>query len=117
MMRTSVWRFAWLFNRRVGVALLWTAAVVGAAVVVNLAGIRLIGSVDGWERWLQMHAGFFLAWRVCLYAATAWGWWWMRQRVWQREPAVETRQRFMRIEVAAVIAVVLMEASVWLPRG
>lgn len=41
----------------------------------------------------------------------------MRQRVRQREPTVATRQRFIRIEVAAVTAIVLMEASVWLKHG
>jgi hypothetical protein len=117
MIRTNWWRFVWLFNRRVGVALLWSALVIGAAVVVNLAGIRIVGGVNGWERWLQGHTEAFLAWRLCLYAVTAWGWWWMRQRVRQREATAETHQRFLRVEIAAVAAIVLMESSAWLQRG
>lgn len=117
MTRSGWWRFAWLFNRRVGMALFWSALVLGAAVAVNLAGIRIVGGIDGWERWLRAHAMVFLAWRLCLYAGTAWGWWWMRRRVQQREAAAETRQRFLRIEVAAVVAIVLMEGSAWLQHG
>lgn len=117
MTRKNWWRFAWLLNRRVGNALLWSALVIGAAMAVNLAGIRILGGIDGWERWLQAHANVFLAWRLCLYAATAWGWWRMRQRVLQREPAVETRQRLMRVEIAAVTVIVLTEGSAWLPHG
>jgi len=117
MMRQPWWRCAWLFNRRVGVALLWGLVVVGAAAIVNLAGIRIVGSIDGWEHWLRRHTGVFLVWRLCLYALTAWGWWWMRQRVLRREPATETRRRFLRIEVAAVTAIVLMEGSAWLQHG
>ncbi|WP_175687308.1 hypothetical protein [Burkholderia multivorans] len=114
MTRPSGWRFAWLFNRRVGAALLWTALIIGAAVAVNLAGIHIVGGVEGWQHWLHAQAGVFRVWRVCLYAATAWGWWWMRQRVLRREPAAETRQRFLRIEIAAVAAIMLMEGSAWL---
>ncbi|WP_321897218.1 hypothetical protein [Burkholderia cepacia] len=109
------WRLnrRWLFNRRVGAALLWMGVVIGAAVVVNLAGIRIVG----WQRWLHAHAFVFLIWRLGLYAVTARGWWWMRQRVQRREPAVETRQRLLRIEIAAVAAIALMEGSAWLQHG
>ncbi|NBK54252.1 hypothetical protein [Pseudomonas aeruginosa] len=117
MTRSNSWRFPWLFNRRVGFALLWSALVLGAAVAVNLAGIRIVGGIDGWERWLRAHAVVFLAWRLCLYTGTAWGWCWMRRRVQQREAATEARQRFLRIEVAAVTAIVLMEGGAWLQRG
>lgn len=117
MTRTHGWRFGWLFNRLSGLAVLWSALVISAAVLVNLAGIRIVGGVDGWEHWLGTHAVVFLAWRLCLYAGTAWGWWWMRRRVQQREATSETRQRFLRIEVAAVAAIVLMEGSAWLQHG
>ncbi|WP_075257970.1 hypothetical protein [Herbaspirillum camelliae] len=117
MMQPVGSRFAWLFNRRVGMALLWTALIVGVAVAVNLTGIHLAGGIEGWERWLQARAGVFRVWRIGVYLATAWSWWWMRRRVLQREPAAETRQRFLRIEVAAVVAIVLMEGSAWLQHG
>ena len=73
MTRSNWWLFTWLFNRRVGVALLWSALVIGAAVLVNLFGIRIVGGIDGWERWLRTHAIVFLTWRLCLYAGTVWG--------------------------------------------
>ncbi|MEX5685363.1 hypothetical protein [Pseudomonas silesiensis] len=106
-----------LFNRRVGTALLWVCLVAGAAVAVNIAGIHLVGDIEGWERWMQTHAGYFLFWRVCLYAMTTIGWWWMRDRLRQREPSVETHRRLLRTEIAAVIAIVLLEASALLQQG
>ncbi|MBN9459661.1 MAG: hypothetical protein J0H00_00375 [Burkholderiales bacterium] len=104
-------RPAWLFNRRVGIALLWALAIAGIAVAVNVAGIHVVGSIDGWERWLRAHSAHFLVWRLLLYAATAYGWWWMRRRLRQREPGPETQQRLLRVEVAAVVTLVLLEGS------
>lgn len=92
MSRLAWLRLPWLFNRRVGVALLWTLLVVAAAVAVNIAGIHVVGGVEGWQHWLQAHAGHFFVWRLCLYGATAYGWWWMRRRLLRREttPRPET---------------------------
>jgi hypothetical protein len=39
----------WLFSRRAAKALLWTAVITAAAVVANIVGIYLVGSVAGWE--------------------------------------------------------------------
>lgn len=104
----------WMFNRRVGIALLWALLVVGIAVAVNVAGIHVVGGIGGWERWLRTHSAHFFAWRLLLYAATACGWWWMRQRLRQREPAAETHQRLLRTEIAAVATLVLLEGGQWL---
>jgi purine-cytosine permease-like protein len=111
------WGLTRLFNRRIGMSLLWCALIIGIAVLVNLVGISLIGGIEHWQRWLHSHAGLFLAWRMILYGATAWGWHWMRQRVLQREPLPLTRQRLLRIEIAAVAAIVLMEGSTWWQYG
>lgn len=110
-------RLPWLFNRRVGAGLLWTVLVLGAAVVANIAGIHWVGGIDGWERWMRTHAGYFFAWRLCLYAATAYGWWWMRRRLRLYEPSAEAHQRLRRTEIAAVISIVLLEASQLLQHG
>jgi len=109
--------FNWLrrlFNARLGWALLWTLLVVLAAVAVNLAGIRLIGSLGGWSHWLRAHAGCFLIWRLCLYTATGYGWWWMRQRLRRRETSPDAHRRLLRTEIAAVLSIVLLESSVLL---
>jgi hypothetical protein len=105
------WRLGWLFNRRVGLALLWTVLLLIAAVVVNVAGIRMAGSIDGWQRWMDAHAGVFLAWRLLLYGATVWGWLWMRRRLRAREPNEIAGQRLLRVEIAAIVAVLTLEAS------
>jgi hypothetical protein len=117
MSRLAWLRLPWLFNRRVGVALLWTLLVAAAAVAVNIAGIHVVGGVEGWQHWLQAHAGHFFVWRLCLYGATAYGWWRMRRRLLRREPSRETHQRLLRTEIAAVIAVVALEASQLLRHG
>ena len=48
-------RPAWLFNRRVGMALLVALLVASIAVAVNIVGISIVGSIDDWERWLRAH--------------------------------------------------------------
>ena len=49
--RTWLWP-ARLFNRHVGVALRWALLAAGVAVAANIVGIRVVGDVDGWARWL-----------------------------------------------------------------
>ncbi|AEI78083.1 hypothetical protein CNE_1c27690 [Cupriavidus necator N-1] len=111
-MTARTWlRPAWLLSRRVGIVLLWILVAAGIFVVVSVAGIHVIGSVDGWEHWLRAHATHFLVWRLLLYGATAYGWWWMRGRLRQREPSGEAHQRLLRVEIAAVITIVLLEGS------
>ena len=117
MSRMTWRRLPWLFNRRVGVALLCTLLVVAVAAAVNIAGIHMIGGVEGWQHWLQAHAGHFFVWRLGLYGAAAYGWWWMRRRLLRRESSRETHQRLLRTEIAVVIAVVALEAGQALRHG
>jgi len=104
----------WLFHRNVGKALLWTVLVLALAVAANVLGIYLLGSIDDWQHWLSAAAGYFLVWRLCLYAATIYGWRWMRRRLLARESGVEARRRLIRSEVAAVIAIVALEISLFM---
>jgi len=105
----------WLFSRRAAMALLWLVVIVAAAVGANVVGIYLIGSVAGWERWLAASAGYFFIWRLCLYGAAAYGWIWMRRRLLAREDQsgtdTQARRRLIRAEVAAIVAMVALEAS------
>ena len=110
------WRpLRWLFSRRAAKTLLWTVVLVTAAVGANLLGIYLGGSVTSWEQWLAATAGYFLVWRLCLYGATAYGWVWMRRRLLAREAQNgadgQARRRLVRSEIAGVIAIVALEAS------
>lgn len=106
--------FRRLLNPRLGVALLWALLVVLTAAAINLVGIRLIGNLEGWSRWMRGHAAYFLIWRLCLYTATGYGWWWMRRRLRQRETSPESHRRLLRTEIAAVLAMVLLEGSMLL---
>jgi hypothetical protein len=105
----------WLFNRRAAKALLWTVVLVAAAVGANVVGIYLVGSVArlGAVAGGQA-AGYFLVWRLCLYGATAYGWVWMRRRLLAREAQrgeIGRRRRLLRSEIAGVVAIVALEAS------
>lgn len=112
---------SWLRSRRVAFGvlrvLLSALLVAGIAVALTLAGIHIVGSIDGWQRWLHEHSVHFFVWRVFLYAATGCGWWWMRKRLLQREAAAETHQRLLRVELAIVAALVLLEGSQLLHDG
>lgn len=101
----------WLFSRRAAKALLLAVVIIAAAVGANLVGIYLVGSVAGWERWLAAAAGYFLVWRLCLYGATVYGWVWMRRRLLAREEDAQARRRLVRSEIAGVVAIVALEAS------
>lgn len=111
LMRAAWLRPRWLFNRRAAKALLWTMVLAAVAVGANIVGIYLVGSVAGWERWLAAAAGYFLVWRLCLYGATAYGWVWMRRRLFAREDDAQARRRLVRSEIAGVVAIVALEAS------
>jgi len=101
----------WLFNHNIGKALLWTVLLLVLAVAANILGIYLLGSIDDWQRWLSAAAAYFFVWRLCLYAATIYGWRWMRRRLLARESGSEAKRRLVRSEAAAVIAVAALEIS------
>lgn len=112
------WRhIRWLPGRRAALVLAWAALLLAAAVVANLVGIRLAGGIEGWQQWMDAHAGHFLAWRLLLYAGTAWGWLWMRQRLLAREPGAGPRQRVVRAEIGAVLAIAALEISRFVQAG
>lgn len=102
---------------RAGLVLLGALFVLLAAVAANVVGIQMAGGIEGWQTWLTAHSNHFLAWRLLLYAGTAYGWIWMRRRVLAREPDAGTRRRLRRAEMAAVVAVAALELSPYLQAG
>lgn len=112
---SMAWRHHWL--RRAGLTLLWAILLLVATVAANVVGIHLAGGIEGWQQWLAEHSGHFLAWRLLLYAGTTWGWCWMRRRVLAREPEAGTRQRLLKAEIAAVIAVAALEIGQFVRAG
>lgn len=99
-----------VFQRLTGL-LLWVLMLFILAAATNVLGIYLIGSLAGWERWMVSATGYFLAWRLCLYGTTAYSWLWMRRRLLAREPGTAARHRLIRAEIAAVLAIVVLEAG------
>lgn len=97
--------------RRATLVMLWAILLLAAAATANVIGIRLAGSIEGWQLWLAAHAGHFLAWRLLLYGATAWSWLWMRRRVLAREPGKDVRRRLLHGEIAGVFAITILEVS------
>lgn len=107
-------KLAWprsLWSRRLSRALAAAVLAVLFAVAINVLGIGLVGDVDRWTRWLDERAGYFFAWRLCLYAATAYGWWKLRRRLRERDPSPEARRRLLRAEIGAIASLALLEAS------
>lgn len=102
--------------KRSSIATAWVVLFLGAAIVANMVGIRIAGDVAAWEHWLYRHSLWFLVWRLALYAGIAAGWIWMRKRVLAREPDSIASQRLRRLEIAAVAAFVVLEASLLLQR-
>ena len=100
-----------LFNKRLAWALLWTALITAVAISVNLIGVHVVGDVNDWSQWLKEHGGCFLAWRLCVYGATAYGWLRMRRRLIRRETGADTPRRLLRTEIAAVLAVIALEGT------
>jgi hypothetical protein len=93
------------------VVMLWCVGVLPALMLINLVGIRLAGSIDTWQGWLNAHTQHFFFWRCILYANLVAGWIWMRRRVLQREPTQEARWRLARVELLSLVSVVLLEIS------
>ena len=87
------------------------------ALLVNAMGIWLLGGVNNWARWFQDHRVHFLVWRLCVYGVTVYGWLWMRRRIRLAEPDAAAAVRLIRTEVAAIAAVVLIEAIFLLHRS
>lgn len=100
--------------RQLSSALLWALGIVIVGAVISFLGIRLLGSVQGFESWLKDHRFQLLAWRLLLYAATVTGWHWMRRRVLLREPQDTTRARLRRCELSALAVILALEIAGWL---
>lgn len=104
-------------GRRLVLAIGATLALMGLAVAINAVGIRILGDVGTWSRWLEDHRLHFFVWRLALYGLTGFGWWWMRQRIRARDPGTDARRRLRRAEIAAVCTLVLLESSRLLSRN
>jgi hypothetical protein len=89
--------------------LLWVVVIITAMILVNIAGIVWLGDIQSWERWLKNNAPLFLIWRLLLYAATVYGWLWMRKRLVQRE--ADAANKLKPAEICAVAAIVLLEVT------
>lgn len=110
-------RYGWmclrrLFKRRTVRTLVWAAALLAAAVAANLMGIHMLGSLAGWQRWLEESSVYFLMWRLLVYGVTASLWLRMRGQLLAREAEPLSRKRLLRAEIAGVLALVALEASV-----
>ena len=98
-----------LLKRPLPRALLAVLLLLSVAAAVNVIGLRMVGDITGWSRWLKAHGSWFLCWRLCVYGLTTYCWWRMHARISQREPGSESRLR--RVEIAAVLAILTFEAE------
>lgn len=84
-------------------------AITVVMIAIHAVGIRIVGNVAAWQRWLHMHVWMLRLWRLALYVAILRGWWWIHTRVRQRDHSPDARHRLMRAEIAAVLAIVMTE--------
>ena len=108
-MNTAGFIVSHLLKRPLPRALLGTLLLLSVAAAINVIGIRVVGDISGWSRWLKAHGYWFFLWRLCVYGLTAYCWWRMRERMCQREPGAENRLR--RVEIAAVLTILTFEAA------
>ncbi len=106
-----------LFSKRpLARSLIGVLLLVSVAAAINLFGIRVVGTIHGWDSWLRAHSRWFFCWRLCVYGLTAYGWWRMRARMTQHEPAAASR-RLHRVEIAAGLTVLAFEGALLIHPG
>ncbi|WP_372178574.1 hypothetical protein ACCQ23_10005 [Xanthomonas axonopodis pv. phyllanthi] len=98
-------------GRSLGRVAFWLGVLIAVTVAVNVLGIRLLGYIYTWNHWLRAYVGYFFAWRIMLYTGAAWVWRRLLTRLHQHGTSIEDLARACRIEVAAVLAILLLEAS------
>lgn len=101
------------FGRRIALALGATLGIIFVATVINLIGIRLVGSVGAWNEWLDQHQEHLLSWRLCLYGVLAYTWWRMRRRFRFEDDGTDSLIRIRRVEIAAVCTIGVLESMTW----
>lgn len=84
--------------------MLWTC--------ISVIGILHMGGVMAWFEWRRDHAWLLFAWRMCLYAAVAYGLWWRRQQVLKRNDTPKVRARLHRVDLLALFTMAMAEVHV-----
>ncbi len=78
------------------------------AITTKVIGLYLAGGAVTWSQWLAANTPYFWLWRMALYAAVAFGWWWMRSAPLHQQPTARAVAR------AALSLALLIELSVWI---
>lgn len=85
------------------------------AITLALAPLLFVDSSSA-RTWIEDHKYPLLIWRLGVYTITARLWWKLRLRFTtseSRDPA--SYAAFRRAEIAALVSIVLLEATNWLP--
>jgi len=98
MWRSRLWRLIGFF-----------AMLITFAILINLYGIYLLGSLENWQTWRAESYEYFLAWRLALYTFLIWRWQPLRKQLLEREPEVGCRLK--RTEILAGCTCALFEIS------
>ncbi|WP_237881396.1 hypothetical protein [Pseudomonas sp. PGPR40] len=89
--------------------MLWAVLITLIVVVIGLLGIEVANDMNGWSNWLKSQTTALLIWRLALYGATAYGWYRMHRRLTSEGLSSQQHQRLMYAEIAAVVAIALLE--------
>lgn len=87
----------------------WSMVIISVAVFFNLYGIYLLDNLENWQAWRAETYGYFLTWRLAVYAFIVRGWIPIRKQMMEREP--EMSWRLKRMEVVITFATILFEVS------
>lgn len=108
-------KMKWLFNKRTGTMFVCGLMLIVIATLINVIGISAVGGVQQWFAWIEINAHIFFIWRLCLYIAVGYGWYWLRDRIIKRETEKNAqtcaKSRFLRIEISAICTLAALEIS------
>jgi K+-sensing histidine kinase KdpD len=77
------------------------------AIAISAVMFRLVGGVNGWQSWRTDHYWDLMAWRMTLYVGLVAGWVTLKARLRKQEG----NKRLHRVEILAVLLVLLIEFS------
>lgn len=80
------------------------------AVLLGMVIMQFFGSVEQWRQWRVENYWILLAWRLCLYSVLVMFWLQLKARLPKLAPG-PARNRLIRVEVMAVLLVLLLELS------
>jgi H+/Cl- antiporter ClcA len=98
-------------------AIVWLLASLGMIVLLSILAallgsvvMQVFGGIEQWQQWRIENYWTLLAWRLCLYTVLVLLWLRLKAHLPELAPG-SARSRLIRVEVMAVLLVLLIELS------